>query len=390
MLTSMRSEDVVARLREYRAWVRLAEAQTGKGLLTQAREIRALKRAGGRCGVTDYYWFRLYDAAYQRGRGAPDFLGWRLQDPFNFSLNPRHAVLPAWDKRVFHQLASAAGLPVVPLKATFYPGGRLPEEFGRLLRNVGEAAAFLRQPESYPLFAKPAHSQQGVGALHLSAYDPAADDILLADGGRLAVNDFVPRLVRSVDPRYHRPECGFLFQEALRLPPEIEDITGWPAICGVRIVCLNDATGVRPIGAAWKIAVAPNRVDNFHMGAFGNLVAGVDLATGAVDGVVDGFWPGANLLDRHPQTGRPFAGFRLPGWQRLLRVCQDAGAVFPLMKVHHWDFALTDRGPVLLELNDMGGAQIAQLHGRGLLTETTREFLKRHADRRAHPWVDAL
>ncbi|MBS3934998.1 MAG: hypothetical protein KGZ43_02395 [Sulfuritalea sp.] len=386
----MKIGGILARLREYRGWVQLAEAQTGKGLLTQAREILALKQAGGRCGVTDYYWFRLYDGNYQRGRGAPDFLGWRLQDPLNLSLNPRQAVLPAWDKRVFHGLATASGLPVAPLKATFHPARRMPETFGRHLRSIEEAAAFLRQEESYPLFAKPAYSQQGIGALHLAGYDPAADSVVLADGSRLAVNDFVLRLVRSVDHRYHRPECGFLFQETLRLAPEIETLTGWPAICGVRVVCLNGPEGPRPIGAAWKIAVSPNTVDNFHMGSYGNLVAGIDLSSGQIGPAVDGLWPKARLLPVHPLTGATFAGFRLPGWDRLLQACRDAGPVFALMKIHHWDFALTDRGPVMIELNDMGGTQITQLHGRGLLTEETRAFLKQHADRRAHPWVNAL
>jgi hypothetical protein len=60
------------------------------------------------------------------------------------------------------------------------------------------------------------------------------------------------------------------------------------------------------------------------------------------------------------------------------------------MKIHHWDIALTDRGPQILELNDIGGTQIPQMHGRGLLTEATRDFLKRHADRTAHPWVKSL
>lgn len=386
----MRLDQLLTRLGEYREWVRLAEAQSGKGLLTQAREILALKRAGGRCGITDYYWFKLYDDGYLRGRGSADFLGWRLQDPFNFALNPRHAVLPAWDKLVFHLLATAAGLPVAPVKATFHRGERLPEVLGEHLRTMESALAFLRRADSYPLFAKPAYSQQGVGSSLLSGYDPASDSVLFGDGRGMSVAAFARRLEKPLDDRYHRPACGFLFQEALPVAPGIGTLTGWPAICGVRMVCLNGPEGVEPIGAAWKVATPPNYVDNFHMGELGNLVAEVDLATGAVGRVVDGLWPTANLLAACPGTGRAFAGFRLPGWERLLDACREAGRVFPLMKVHHWDFALTDRGPLMLELNDMGGTQIVQLFGHGLLAPATREFLKRHADRKAHPWINDL
>lgn len=385
-------EEFASRFKEYRDWVQLVEEQTGKGLLTQAREILALKGAGGLCGITDYYWFKLYDEGYLRGCGAPDFLGWRLQDPLNFSLNPRHAVLPAWDKLVFLQLASSAGLPVAPAKASFHKAKQLPKvnSLGSHLRSLDEVKAFLRLPDNYPLFAKPAYSQQGYGSAYLVSYEPDSDSISLLDGSRIPMDVFIQRLQCTVDYRYHRPECGFLFQIPLKLAPEIEALTGWPAICGVRIVCLNGPDGVKPIGAAWKIAVSPNYVDNFHMGSYGNLIAEVDLQTGEVGRVIDGFWPKTKLMQAHPQTGIPFLGFRLPGWDKLLQACHDAGAVFPLMKIHHWDFALTDHGPMILELNDMGGTQIVQLLGHGLLTAETREFLKRHVDRRAHPWVNAL
>ncbi|WP_126445845.1 sugar-transfer associated ATP-grasp domain-containing protein [Sulfuricystis multivorans] len=386
----MRIDDLFARLKEYREWVSLAEKQTGKSLLSQAREIRALKHAGGQCGITDYYWFRLYDENYLSGEGQADFLGWRLQDPFNFALNPRHAVLPAWDKLVFHQLAQAAGLPLAPIIAYFHPAKKLVLPGCRKLSTLESAAEFLREEAEYPIYAKPAYSQQGEGALALLGYRREDDTLQLAGDRTIPLPTFVRRLHETVDRRYHRPECGFLFQQILRNAPEIEKLTGWPAISGIRLICLNGPEGVFPVAAAWKIAVPPNTVDNFHMGAYGNLVAGVDITTGKVERVVDGFWPKARLNEQHPLTGQSFAGFCLPGWQAMLDVCEEAGKVFPLMKVHHWDFALTDRGPVILELNDMGGTQIVQLHGRGLLKRETREFLKRHADRQVHRWVNDL
>lgn len=383
-------EPILARLKEYREWVRLAEEQTGKGLLAQAREILALKRAGGQCGISDYYWYKLYDEGYQRGRGAPDFLGWRLQQQFSLALNPRHAVLPAWDKIAFIQLACAVGLPVAPVRACFHEAKRLPEVLGRHLKTQEETARFLRDPAIYPLFAKPAYSQQGYGSAYLAGYDSVSDSVTLLEGKSISVENFLHRLKQPVDHRYHRPQCGFVFQEPFKLAPEIESLTSWPAICGVRIICLNNPNGVKPIRAIWKIAVPPNHVDNFSLGKYGNLLADVNLETGEIFRVIDGFWPKTKLLQNHPYTGQSFADFKLPGWTQILEACQLGGAVFPLMKIHHWDFALTDQGPLILELNDLGGTEIAQVHGRGLLAPETREFLKRHGNSAAHPWVKLL
>lgn len=382
--------DRLAQFRELREWANLVQQQTGKSWLTQLSEINSLKRLGGKCGVSDYYWYRLYDDTYLQGRGREDFLGWRLQGNFSLALNPRSAVLPAWDKTVFMLMASSAGLPVAPIRACFHRSVHISEVLGEHLKSQEDVGVFLRNSAVYPLFGKPVYSQQGYGAAYLSGYDQTTDSLKLLNGKSIAVEEFLTRLKVAVDNRYHKPECGYLFQNSLTLAPEILAFTNWPAICGVRVVCLNGPEGVQPIRAIWKVATPPNHVDNFSLGKNGNFLADVDLVTGEISRMVGGFWPRTNTFAKHPNTDHTVSGFRLPGWRKVLDACQQAGPVFPLMKIHHWDFALTDQGPMILELNDVGGTEIAQVHGRGLLTVETREFLKRHANLQAHPWVKAL
>lgn len=379
-----------AQFTECREWARLVQQQTGKSYLTQLREIRALKSMGGQCGVSDYYWYKMYDESYQKGRGAPDYLGWCLQEKFSTALNPRYAVLPAWDKLVFTQLAAASGLPVAPIRACFHRAGRISAALGIHLKTKEAVGAFLRDPSIYPLFGKPAFSQQGYGTAYLVSYDPATDSLQQLNGGAIAVADFLKRMDQTVDYRYHKPECGFLFQDTFKLAPEISGLTNWSALCGVRMMCLNGPEGVTPLRTFWKIAVPPNQVDNFSMGKYGNLLADVEPLTGEVSNMLGGFWPKAGILDKLPLSGKSIAGFRLPHWNRVLEACQFGGAVFPLMKIQHWDFVFTDKGPVILELNDIASTQAAQIHGHGLLTEVTRAFLKRHANVNHHPWVKVL
>ena len=151
-----RLSSLAENLGEYREWATLVQQQTGKSFLNQLREIRALKHTGGQCGVTDYYWYKLYDEGYLMGRGVQDFLGWRLQEKFSFALNPRTAVLPAWDKFAFMVIASSAGLPVAPILACFHRAERVSENLGLHLRSKEAVGAFLRDPSLYPLFGKPA------------------------------------------------------------------------------------------------------------------------------------------------------------------------------------------------------------------------------------------
>lgn len=378
------------KLDELRKWSTLAREQTGKTVLTQMQEIRALRGMGGQCGISDYYWYKLYDEGYQAGRGARDFLGWRLQQSFSMALNPRHAVLPAWDKLVFMTLASAAGLPVTPLRAYYHASKVIPAALGEHLVTPAAVGAFLRDAAVFPLFAKPAYSQQGYGCDYLSGYDKARDALLLLGGQAVPVDEFLRRLHTSCDRRYHRPECGFMFQQPLTSAPQLRVLTDWPAICGVRVICLNGAEGVTPILGQWKVACAPNHVDNFSKGAYGNLMGNVDVGTGVVTRMLGGLWPETAITLHHPRTGARLEGFQLPMWDQILDICRRGGATFPMMRIHHWDFALTDNGPVILELNDLGGTIGSQLYGRGMLTEEIRAFLRRYAQPSAQSWVKAL
>ena len=378
----------VEQFKEYFRWAKLAHEQTGKSPATQLQEIAALRRTGGQCGISDYYRLKLYDDSYLTGRGREDFLGWKLHTQFSMALNPRVAVLPAWDKSVFTVIAGSAGLPVAPVMACFHPAAQISPMLGTHLRSIEDVHAFLRDPDIYPLFGKPVYSQQSYGSACLTGYDDETDSLTLLNGGKTRVPEFLRRLVESVDTSYHKPECGYIFQRAFDLAPSLQAFTQWSAICGVRVICLNGPQGVVPIQAMWKVAVAPNHVDNFSSGKRGNLIANVDLNTGEVSRVVDNYWPATHVFESHPVSGFPVKGLKLPDWDRVLELCHLGGALFPLMKIHHWDFALTAKGPLILELNDIGG--IAQLFGGGLLTEYTREFLRRHANVKAHPWVKSL
>lgn len=369
---------------------RLARSETGKSIPRQIAEIRRLARCAGQCGASDYYELGLYNDGHLAGNRREDFVGWRGLNEFSLALNPRHSVLPAWDKFVFTQLALGSGLPAIPPVACVHPGRSIPAAFGTHLRDASEVRAFLCDRRNYPLFGKPAFSQQGIGACYLTDYVEGSGTIRLKSGEQLGVDQFVNNLFVPIDPQYHRPECGYLFQQPLEMPDTLQRLTGTDVISGLRVVCLNDPQGAFPIAAIWKVAVPPNQVDNFNMGKYGNLVASIDVQSGKLGPLIGQCWPGAQLHDVHPASNQPVAGTVLPYWADVLRICEDAGKVFPVMKIHHWDIVITSSGPRLLELNDQGALAFLQLHGKGLLTARVRSFFHQHANATRFPWVNSL
>ena len=364
----------------------------GKGYLSQVADLVRIKMMRTTLGISDYFWYRLYDPEVWESEGPKKFAGWRIQQAISKSLNPRNVVLPAWDKITFTIMSRAHGLPVPALQAIYVPKGCSAPDLGvPVLGSKESLARFLDEHARFPMFAKPSYCQQGKLGVRLEDYNPRDKTLTLHDGHKTTVSDFFDSYIENkTNPRYYRPECGYLFQDLVRQHPDVTEITGSHVVSGFRIVLVQSEDGLATVAAVWKIVKPTNATDNFNMGRYGNLLAGIDVETGRFLFAVDGAGPKANRVDTHPETGRQITGSPVPCWQDLIRVCKKAASAFPLIRLQHWDVALSRNGPILLELNDLGTTEYLQYHGRGLLTDDLRAALRRFADAKAHPWLRQL
>src|SRR5205823_2388245 len=99
---------------------------------------------------------------------------------------------------------------------------------------------------------------------------------------------------------------------------------------------------------------------NLHQGGIG---AGVDLATGRTGRAVQR----DRVVARHPDTGRPLLGVRVPSWGRVLEIARRVAAEVGLGYLGVDLVIDRDRGPLLLEANARPGLAIQTANGRGLL-----------------------
>jgi hypothetical protein len=377
-------------LSSYRIAHAVAELH-GKSLPRQIAEIARIKRLNPTLGVSDYYWYRLYDAAFTSSTRAQDYLGWRVEDDVSQALNPRNLMMPAWDKFTFALYAKAYGLPIPKLHALFKPGSPLASDCDvEPLTTPDALSSWLRRRREWPLFAKPSCSRQSVGCYHFIGYDASADALFTSRGAKVPVPQFVAEVRDDSARPFFKSAMGYLFQEVLRPHTAIAELLGSKAISGVRIVLIQDAQGIEFVTAVWKMATGDNELDMFHGGDSGTFLANVDVATGEVGMTLDGWWPRAKLVDQIPASGRALDHFVLPCWNEVIALCRRAAGAFPLMRIQHWDVAITDRGPYLLEVNDFGALQVLQLFGKGLLTDRLRDLLRTSDDAATFPWIARL
>lgn len=116
-------------------------------------------------------------------------------------------------------------------------------------------------------------------------------------------------------------------------------------------------TTLYPDGTAKIIATfvkigSPGRcVDNAGDG--GNIDACIDVETGEIKyAVLFNGWRKIIEIDKHPDSGCQLKGVVIDNWQSIKEEVKRFQQAFPYCKAAGWDIAITDDGPVVIEIND--------------------------------------
>jgi hypothetical protein len=112
--------------------------------------------------------------------------------------------------------------------------------------------------------------------------------------------------------------------------------------------------------AIMRMPVGDAVADNFSAGG---IAAPIDVGSGRLG---TGIRKDARVMvaqvHRHPTTGTPIAGHAVPGWtDGAALVCRAHAAAPRSTPIVGWDLAFTDRGPVLVEGNNVPGINLIQM-----------------------------
>ena len=362
---------VLTKLAAHFRHARQAQAQSGVSPLKQWRELLRLRSGLGRIGPGDYYTYRLFEPDLNMQQKA-EFAGWQREAVLD-GLNERSWHSLGLDKVLTTELLSAQGLRCTTTRAVYLPGRERLLQRAQALRSKAELQQWLREPAHYPFFGKPAASGFGRGACYATAYDPASDSLLLRNGERLAVDAFA-------QDGFDHEKLGYLFQQPVEPDPRLRAALGG-IVTSLRMMVLCDDTHAPQIHRVfWKLPTGVNMNDNFNDGRSGNLAAAIDTGSGRITRVING--SGLHLRDvrQHPDSGADLHDVSVPDWPAVQAFVLRAALIFPKLRFQQWDIALSDEGPLALEMNlfGTGGGDLSQLlYRRGLLDATMQGFLRR-------------
>ena len=341
----------------------LGALAAGRRVGGMVAEMLALRRAPGKLTPQEYLYYRLW-AGNLSPTAKRQFVGKLAQHPMHLAAGSREWFAAAADKILFHSIMKGAGFRTPEVLAITQAGRSL--QGCSTIADQDTLARWLRDPALYPLFAKPVAGKYSLSVVSAEDFDDREDEVLLLGGERRKVTDLAGSLVGG---------GGYLIQK--RLAPDRDlAVQFGPRLWSARLLVLITSDGPVIHRAVAKIATGHNQADNFWRK--GNRLAAVDRATGQITRVVEGSGAEEVVDMPHPETGNLIKHQALPRWCELTERVRSAAQVFAGIRTQSWDVALSDDGPVFLELNFGGDLNLHQLaHRRGVLDGEYREHLRR-------------
>jgi hypothetical protein len=214
---------------------------------------------------------------------------------------------------------------------------------------------------------KEAGGKYSLSVISANGYDAAKDEVVLLDGTRQSPETLATSMIAG---------AGYLIQQRLHQAPALAALFG-PRLWSVRVLVLLAETGPSIHRAVAKIATGTNPADNYWRS--GNLLGAIELQSGTIVRVVSGTGARLCVNPTHPDTQNPIRGTKIPDWERLQQVISAAAPVFAGIRTQSWDVALTEAGPVPLELNFGGDLNLTQIAANaGILDAAYAHHLEDH------------
>ena len=251
-------------------------------------------------------------------------------------LNPNRYASLARDKYLTHLLLERNGIPTPELYAYFNP-----EKSGASFSAVLHDLQIKRVSSCV---VKPAvDGAHGKGVFVCKGIDYESDDCILikSNDERISLRSFCEQNKYS----------SWLFESRVVQSSQMACINP-SSVNTIRLMtALYPDGSVKVFAAFMKFGRAGSDIDN--AGSGGNIDCGFDVDTGTCYNTIQ-FNSFSDIIecDRHPDSGIQINGMRLENWDSVKEKICEYQARVPELKAIGWDVALTDDGPVIIEINN--------------------------------------
>ena len=342
-------------------YLRHAHKKSGRPPLDLAREFFRLNRGPGKLTWAEYVQYGVYDTTRYSPEEQARFLTNTLHWPITHVCCDMTWQATTEDKWLCaHILARSAirvpeTLAVIDKTDRAYPGTHK-------ISTAGQLRDFMRSENILPLFGKENRGICSFGAFLAQDADDKAME--LKGRGWINYDECIDKFVGAAPYLLQRLEKNHSFFDRYT-----------DSLATIRLCILVAEDGIKFPFAILKLPARDNVADNFWRP--GNLACKLDLESGRILTVRSKDALGTTDHTVHPETGGPLLGETVPMWDRVLDLASNCAPIFQPVRYQSMDIAVTQEGPILIEVNTGGGFDLPQLaSGEGFLTDDVRDFFR--------------
>jgi hypothetical protein len=251
------------------------------------------------------------------------------------------------DKSIFYKYCQQANLPIPELYAIFFNTTAGWSYKKPIIKSELEWIAFIKEDLPSEFVIKPSKGSHGE-ALHV--YKKSDDGIIDAQG--MVVNEKEVYNSMHSNKNYD----SFVIQERLKNHIDFNQISSSNYLHSLRVITFIDHSGrCKILHAGLFLILGKNVISNQRYGQTGNLRIRISIEKGILEyGIASNEKNGGyKKIVRHPETGVKFEGFQLPFWEDARALAQEAALKFLPTRTIGWDMAITPKGVIIIEAQDL-------------------------------------
>ncbi|WP_224815089.1 sugar-transfer associated ATP-grasp domain-containing protein [Hasllibacter sp. MH4015] len=342
--------------------VAYAAKKSGRSALQIGREFQALNRSVRKINMEEYLRWGLYDDTRFDDAKRAEFISNDVHWPIAHKVNKRSWQASAEDKMMAASVLSTGGVAVPETVAVIdhsqriYPGIEKvgsPEQLRDVIKALGTSK----------LFGKMRDGMVSFGAFRVRDADATH---IICDG--------LDPMTYEAFFREHLAGDAYLLQRRLDNHSDLDPFAS--GLATVRMLNLVRQQDVYCPIAIISMPQGDNVADTLWRS--GNIACEVDVASGQIKTIVRRNGHDIDFLPDH-DVNAGLMGMTLPHWDKLREMNERAARIFEPIKFQSTDIAITQDGPVVVELNYGSGFGLPQnASGRGLLNPVVRGFFEQN------------
>lgn len=290
-------------------------------------------------GITteEYFEFELENRDIEFRKS---FLGVSEQRFYLDYLNPKKYYILARNKYLTHKILDNTGIKKSDLYCYYQPEGKVLNST-EIANNLEDVIRILKNKKISQCVIKTTESSSGKDVLVVNHMSYIENDcnMQLFDGTELYLSAFLS-------------DTPLIFESLIRQTAQLSSLNS-SSVNTIRFMTTLHPDGdVKIIATFIKIGRSGKCVDN--AGSGGNVDACIDTESGEIKYTIqfDG-WRKIKNITHHPDSGNQIEGIKIKEWENIKSQVIDFQKSFPYVKAAGWDIAITDEGPLVIEVNDM-------------------------------------